>query len=169
MSKQEQWRRIVGDVMQEMDGAIPNSIGQVPEPPQVPEPTAEEFAASLNHSGNQTTTDCLKRDGKEVFTGGGQRNDIGPYAFDALEPEFLRAMAKVMREGQITHGKGNYKKGLPHDDIYKHMFNHMMQWREGDTSENHLAKVACNAMMLMWMEKHKPELAIPLLQQGEEL
>ena len=97
-------------------------------------------------------------DKKDASSTGATRNSIGPYAFEELNPEFLREMAKVMYEGQQSHGKGNYRNGMPLDSIYKHMMNHMMQWKEGDTSENHLAKVACNAMILAWMQEHKPNI-----------
>jgi hypothetical protein len=65
-----------------------------------------------------------------------------------LDWSVLRRMAKVMAAGVVTHGRDNWRRGLPPYVIQNHMVEHFSKWLSGDTSEDHLAHAMCRLMML---------------------
>lgn len=82
----------------------------------------------------------------------------GKPRYDLIPTEGLRRLADLYARGAEKYDDDNWKKGQPFSRAYASLFRHMIQWREGDRSEDHLAAVAWNAMALMYYEEVKPEL-----------
>lgn len=82
----------------------------------------------------------------------------GKPRFDLIPPEGLRRLADLYARGAEKYGDDNWKKGQPYSRAYASLFRHLIQWREGDRSEDHMAGVAWNAMALMFYEEQMPEL-----------
>lgn len=75
----------------------------------------------------------------------------------------LYRIGKIFIEG-LRYGKDNWKKGVNNSDYQEerleHAMNHLFLWKEGDRTEDHLAKVAwfCLTQMdLERMEKNEDE------------
>lgn len=84
----------------------------------------------------------------------GARRDVqtGKPRYDLLPPVALRRLADLYARGAEKYGEGNYEKGMPFTRVYASLFRHLIQWREGDKEEDHLAAVAWNAFALMLYE-----------------
>lgn len=91
-----------------------------------------------------------------VYPGGAQRDDLET-GYDQIDWEAEKRISAIFIEGEAKYGRGNYKKGLPFTDIYNHMRNHLNLYREGDRSEDHLAKAAWGAIVMMELERIHPE------------
>lgn len=65
-------------------------------------------------------------------------------------------IGKIFVEG-LRYGKDNWKKGVNDPDFQEerleHALLHLMKWKEGDRSENHLAKVAWFCCMQLELER----------------
>lgn len=78
--------------------------------------------------------------------------------YDLIPVGSLRRLADLYARGAEKYDDDNWQKGQPYSRAYASLFRHMIAWREGDNSEDHLAGVAWNAFTLMWYEDNKPEL-----------
>ncbi len=73
--------------------------------------------------------------------------------FDLISPVGHRRLAEVYGEGALAHGDRNWERGMPEDAILNHLEAHLVQWKAGDRSEDHLAKVAWGVYALMHFEE----------------
>ena len=75
-----------------------------------------------------------------------------------------RLQALLMR-GAEKYGEDNWQKGLPLDICFDSAMRHILQWRFGDTSEDHLAAAICNLMFIMVIENkvHEGKLTADLI------
>lgn len=73
--------------------------------------------------------------------------------YDLVSVRALKRVAELLGRGAAKYGDRNWEKGIPLDRYYASMFRHMIQWAEGDTSEDHLAAVCFNAMGIMHTEE----------------
>ena len=102
--------------------------------------------------------DCKKESTKDTSCSGATRNSIEKYRHDLIVWEFIDEIAKVLKEGVDSHGANNWKQGFDDNgkDIWNHIYNHQRRWREGDTSEPHLAKMAVG-LMFQWYFDQKAD------------
>lgn len=82
----------------------------------------------------------------------------GKPRYDLIPVGPLKRLADLYMRGAIKYDDNNWQKGQPYSRAYASLFRHMIAWREGDRSEDHLAAVAWNAFTIMWYEENKPEL-----------
>lgn len=82
----------------------------------------------------------------------------GKPRFDLIPVESLHRLADLYARGAEKYGDNNWVKGQPFSRAYASLFRHLIQWREGDKSEDHIAAVAWNAFALMYYEEKMPEL-----------
>lgn len=82
----------------------------------------------------------------------------GKPRYDLIPVQSLKRLADLYTRGAIKYDDNNWQKGQPYSRAYASLFRHVIAWREGDRSEDHLAAVAWNAFALMWYEENKPEL-----------
>lgn len=96
---------------------------------------------------------------RQVFASGMVRDtQSGKPRFDLIPAEGLRRLADLYARGAEKYDDDNWKKGQPYSRAYASLFRHLIQWREGDRTEDHMAAVAWNAFALMYYEERKPEL-----------
>lgn len=93
------------------------------------------------------TLDSGKR--QEFDTGAKRDTQDGKPRYDLVPIASLKRLAELYARGSEKYSEGNWVKGMPYSRIYSSMYRHMIQWAEGDTSEDHLAAVAWNAFALM--------------------
>ena len=113
-----------------------------------------------------TTKDSGKR---QAFDSGMVRDtQDGKPRFDLIPVESLRRLADLYARGAEKYDDDNWKKGQPYSRAYASLFRHLIQWREGDRSEDHMAAVAWNAFALMFYEETKPELDDLFKKEGKK-
>ena len=96
-----------------------------------------------------------------VFGSGASSSEVKP-RYDLIPPEALEALGKRFALGARTHGDRNYEKGANDPafvtDRYNHLIEHAIKAANGDTSEDHLGAVLCNAAMLVRLKaRHAAE------------
>lgn len=98
-----------------------------------------------------TTKDSGSR--QEFVTGARRDTQEDKPRYDLISPIALKRFAELMARGAEKYGDRNWEKGIPLSRFYASMFRHMMQWAEGDVSEDHLAAVMFNAAGIMHTEQ----------------
>lgn len=90
-----------------------------------------------------------------TFESGATRSkDVDEWRFDLAPACATRREAKIWAEGAEKHGENNWKSGIPIPVCLNHLEYHLNKYKEGDRSEDHLAKIAVNAAMVMYFEDH---------------
>lgn len=90
---------------------------------------------------------------KTTYTTGAHKSaQEGRGHYYSLDPDAIHRIALRCEYGDATHGRWNWRKGIPYKDLIGSILRHTFQYLAGDTSEDHLAAVAVNAMMLMGTE-----------------
>lgn len=87
---------------------------------------------------------------KDTFDSGYQRdNSTGKGAYDLLPFFALKRDAALYERGAAKYGRANYMKGCPFSRTMQSALRHLMQYMEGDRSEDHLAacRWGCAAIM----------------------
>ena len=91
---------------------------------------------------------------KEEFTTGSQRDtQVGKTRYDLIPPLGLRRVADIYGRGADKYDDWNWAKGQPYTRVYASLFRHLMQWRNGDTDEDHMAAVAWAALCLLHFDE----------------
>jgi hypothetical protein len=70
------------------------------------------------------------------------------YAFDAIDPQAMFAIAKVLQEGREKYGYDENWRKISPNDHYNHLLTHLNAWKSGDKTDEHLAHGLCRMMML---------------------
>lgn len=78
--------------------------------------------------------------------------------YDLLSPVALRAYAERMALGVASHGERNWERGVPMSAVIRHLMRHLVQWLDGDKSDDHLAAVLWNAAAAVHFERTRPDL-----------
>lgn len=95
---------------------------------------------------------------QEFETGMVRDTQTGKPRYDLIPVGPLRRLADLYARGAEKYDDNNWQKGQPYSRAYASLFRHLIAWREGERTEDHLAAVAWNAFTLMWYEQNKPEL-----------
>ena len=96
---------------------------------------------------------------KDEFDSGYQRDSgSGKTRFDLIPYGPLERVANLYARGAEKYGDNNWTLGAPYSRTYASLFRHLIQWRQGDRSEDHGAAVIWNMMALMHYEDNNPEL-----------
>jgi hypothetical protein len=92
---------------------------------------------------------------REEFATGARRDvQTGKPRYGLIPTGPLRRLAELYARGAEKYGEHNWQKGMPLSRVYESLYRHLIQWRDGDRDEDHLAAVAWNAFTLMayeWM------------------
>lgn len=90
---------------------------------------------------------------KEVQKTGYQRDSQEDKTrYDLIPVEGLKRLADLYARGAKLYNEDNWKKGSSYKRIYASMLRHVYAWRQGDTSEDHLAAISWASMALMFYE-----------------
>lgn len=73
--------------------------------------------------------------------------------YDLIPPCALRRLAKIYTDGAIRYGVDNWRKGMDYSDTINHAVEHLIRYIEGDTTEDHLAKIAWGMFALMYYDE----------------
>jgi len=78
---------------------------------------------------------------REPATGKGRPDLITPFA--------LTRIAKWYELGANKYGDRNWEKGMPFSRYTASLERHVIAWKKGDESEDHLSAIAWNAFSIM--------------------
>lgn len=105
---------------------------------------------------------------KVLYDTGAQRVPIEhEVRYDLESPYARERRAKIYAEGSQKYDefdpngkwlRENFRKGLPVHDLLNHMERHLTLWKQGDTTEDHLAKASWALDVIMEQEKTQPQL-----------
>ena len=110
-------------------------------------------------SSEYKTKDSGKR---QDFNSGAKRDtQEGKPRYDLIPIEPLKRLAELYSRGAEKYGENNFEKGMSFKRMYSSMFRHLIQFREGDEEEDHLAAVAWNAFALMFYQEKIKEGKLP--------
>jgi hypothetical protein len=68
---------------------------------------------------------------------------------DLLSPFFLDRLGHHMRKGAEKYEEWNWAKGIPNSRCYESLMRHLMQFAQGDLTEDHLSAAAFNIMAII--------------------
>jgi hypothetical protein len=93
----------------------------------------------------------VKDPGEKVThsTGAVRGSAAGRGRYDLISPFMMERLAKHLEAGAANYGDRNWEKGLPIGRMFGSLFRHSWQAFMGDTDEDHLAAVICNAMFIL--------------------
>lgn len=94
---------------------------------------------------NFETKDSGKR--QEFSTGMVRDVQTDKPRYDLLDMPMLKRWAELMGRGAVKYGENNWRKAATQEELTRFKasaLRHMMQWFEGDTSEDHGAAVMFN-------------------------
>lgn len=76
----------------------------------------------------------------------GAKTEVLGTATHRIPLHSLREISKIIKEGDIKYGRDNALKGVGdkefQEERLEHAIDHLLRYAQGDTEENHLAKVA---------------------------
>lgn len=120
-----------------------------------------DFLCEISYNGYMNKASFITKDSgsRQEFESGMVRDtQEGKPRYDLIPTGPLKRLADLYARGAEKYDDDNWKKGQPYSRAYASLFRHLMQWRNGDTDEDHLAAVAWNAFTIMYYEDNKPEL-----------
>jgi hypothetical protein len=117
----------------------------------------------------------VKDSGNKInYTSGMVRNSQeNKIKYGLISPLALKRLAKHYTNGAKVYpeNKGrNWELGGPFSTFYESMFRHLMGWREGDKSEDHLSALCWNAFCILHFEEEGREKELndlPYYNKGE--
>jgi len=106
-------------------------------------------------SGIEKETDKI-REQLRLFKSGATRSmDVEEWRFDLAPACATRREAKIWAEGAETHGDNNWKMGFPIHVCLNHIEYHLNKYKDGDRTEDHLAKISVNSAMAMYFDDNE--------------
>lgn len=70
-----------------------------------------------------------------------------------IPPIAIRKMARRFEDGATKYGRDNWMKGIPLSRYQDSLMRHLLQWAEGDTTEDHAGAVLWNMACAAWTEE----------------
>lgn len=94
---------------------------------------------------------------QEFQTGSLRDTNEGKPRYDLISIHGLKRLADLMARGAKKYGERNWEKGQPVSRFYESLFRHLIAYREGDRSEDHLAAITFNTFGIIHMEEENRE------------
>ena len=101
-----------------------------------------------NYDAPKTLPDSGSR--SKFETGAVRDAAAGKGHFSDIPPCALRAIAKRFEDGAAKYERGNYRKGIPLSRYFDSAMRHLLQWSEGDDTEDHAGAVLWNMACGLW-------------------
>ena len=114
-----------------------------------------------------STEFIVKDSGERRHTSTGAQRDkqTGKGRFDLLHPIMLERLALLLEKGAVKYYDHNWETGMPCSWGLDSLLRHVSNYMKGDYSEDHLAAIIFNAMVVMVTEQcvHEGKLPAELL------
>lgn len=85
----------------------------------------------------------------EFGTGAVRDTQEGKSRPDLISPYFLMRLGDLLARGAVKYGERNWEKGQSTSRALASCMRHLVQYMMGDVSEDHIAAVAFNAMVII--------------------
>jgi hypothetical protein len=72
---------------------------------------------------------------------------------DLFSPLAMERIGEWLRLGSIKYGEHNYMKGIPISRCFQSLYRHLLKYQQNDRTEDNMAAVAVNAMMILHFEE----------------
>lgn len=97
----------------------------------------------------------LKDSGQRQQFGTGAIRDAttGKGRFDLIPAYPLFRLAKLFEAGAKKYSERNWEKGIPLTNFFDSAFRHLMNYADGDRTEDHLIAVCWNMFGFLWTEE----------------
>lgn len=105
-----------------------------------PQPDAEDGVLPDSGARSEYATGAVR----DASDGKGMPHMIPPIA--------IRKMAKRFEDGAKKYARNNWMKGIPLSHYQDSAMRHLMQWSEGDESEDHMGAALWNLACAAWTE-----------------
>ena len=94
---------------------------------------------------------------RKFESGATRSSDADSERYDLMSPFAAQRAAKIYAEGAEIHGERNWEIAEAEffDVCLNHLERHLILWKQGDRSEDHLAKIRVNADFIMHYEEVK--------------
>ncbi len=87
---------------------------------------------------------------RQQFETGAVRDTAGGKSRpDLVSPFAMMRLGEWLRLGAEKYNDRNWEKGIPLSRSTASLYRHLLAWQMGDTDEDHLAAIMCNAMFLL--------------------
>ena len=116
--------------------------------------TVESEMESARNFSPPTTTPIVKFDSGAVRAPSVAGEGGIPLRYDLIPEGPLKRLAATYGEGALKYSDNNWKKGIPEGNLFNHLMAHLLEYRAGDRSEDHLAHAAWGIFSLMYFEDH---------------
>jgi len=80
---------------------------------------------------------------------GALKEDSKDWRPELISPIAERRLATHLASGAAKYAERNWEKGIPISRLIGSLKRHINQYQCGDTDEDHLAAIMCNAMFLI--------------------
>lgn len=87
---------------------------------------------------------------------GGKQSKVD-YAFDALDPQAMFAMCKVLEEGRQKYGSDENWRKIPVREHINHAIIHLYAYLAGDKQDEHLSHAMCRVHFAQAVDMEKTE------------
>lgn len=93
----------------------------------------------------------MKDGGKrETFSTGAVRDTAeGKPRPDLISPFAMGRLGEWLRKGAEKYAPRNWEQGIPVSRTLASLYRHLLKFQEGETDEDHMAAIMCNAMFIM--------------------
>lgn len=93
-------------------------------------------------------------DTKRTFPSGARRHDnAGKPRPDLISPRFIQRLAMLLARGAEAHGERNWELGIPLSVFLESLERHLLAYKLGDRTEDHLAAIGFNVMGMVHFER----------------
>ena len=97
----------------------------------------------------------MKDSGKRQEFSTGAVRDVteGKPRIDLISPFAEERLGKWLAEGAKKYSPRNWEHGMPLGRMLESLCRHVNKYKQGDTSEDHMAAVMCNASFILHGEE----------------
>ena len=72
---------------------------------------------------------------------------------DLVSPFAMERLGEWLRIGATKYSDRNWEKGIPITRCIASLYRHLIRYQQGDSSEDHMAAIMCNAMFILHYEE----------------
>lgn len=94
-------------------------------------------------------------DNEKVFESGAIRTNLDHVRYDLISPYALERLAKRYAFGAKKRGDRNWEKGIPDSELINHIEKHLVEYKKGDKSDDHMAAIAWNVFASLHFDEVK--------------
>jgi hypothetical protein len=86
---------------------------------------------------------------RQTFETGAVRDSAeGKPRPDLVSPFAIERLGEWLRLGSLKYTERNWEKGIPVSRSFSSMYRQLLKFQQGETDEDHVAAILCNAMFI---------------------